>query len=194
MAYALFSRSFESGLRNSVVTISNKWTGVPAVILESPLGGILSTQGVAVLDDEANLNVYIDTAEEWTVKVLDGQVLEYNVLDPKKIVTVSDLDRIVPEIGVTYVLNKPPYTEYIWDGVNLISGLNATQTALVQNLSDSEISNVAYDGQGRMISYRRSGVDHTVTYPDAFTCIFSNTTGASKTVTLDSNGRVSSIF
>ena len=194
MAYSLFSRNYDIGLKNSVVTISNKWTGVPAVILEGPGGGIVSAQGVAQLDNQANLNVYIDTAQEWTIRVMDGQVLEYNVQDPKKIVSVTDLQNVVPERGVTYVLDHAPFTEYVWDGENLINSISASQTTMVENLADTQISNVQYTVGGKISSYTRSGVEHSVDYPDANTYIFSNTTGVTKIVTLDNNGNVISII
>lgn len=194
MAYNLFSRTFDINLRNSIVTISNKYTGTPAIILESPSGGILSQQGIAKLDNNAQLNVVIDTAQEWTVKILDGQVLEYNVLDPKKIVTLSDLKELVPEIGVTYVLDTPPYPEYTWDGTNLISSLTSAEIALVQSLDGSNISDITYDVDGEISSYKKNGIQHNVDKPDAFTLIFSNETGTTRIVTRDSNGKVTNII
>jgi hypothetical protein len=194
MAYALFSRTYDIGLRNSVVTIADRFTGEPAIILESPTGGIKSLQGVAQLDNQAQLNVYIDTARSWEINVMDGQTLEYNVLDPKKIVSITELQQIAPEHGITYVLDKPPFTEYRWDGENLISDLSAKERALVQSMADTNISNVTYNGDGKITGYRKSGVQHTISYPDANTIVFSNETGFIKTVTTNGSGAVTAII
>lgn len=194
MAYSLYTRTYDVTLRNSYVTISDKWTGVPAVIMQGPTGGLINTQGLARLDDQAQLNVYIDISQEWTVKVLDGQVLEYNVLEPKKILTIPDLYQIVPELGVTYVLDKPPYTEYVWDGVNLVASLTAGQTAMVQSLANSSVGNFTFGVDGKITSFIKNGVLHNVTYPDANTYVFTNTTGSMKVVTVDGNDKVTSII
>ena len=142
----------------------------------------------------ANLNVYIDTAQEWIVRVMDGQILEYNVNDPKKITSISDLRTLVPEIGVTYVLDKAPYTEYTWDGENLISNLNASQTTLIKTMANSEVAGVTYNGSGKISGYTKAGVAHTVTYPDANTYVFSNDTGVVKIVTVDGSDLSSQLF
>lgn len=194
MAYALFTRNYDITLRNLDVTISNKWTGVPAVILESPTGGIKSTQGTAKLDNLANLNVYIDTSQEWTVTVMGGQPLTYNILDPKQIVNITELNTLVPEIGKTYVLDQPPYPEYVWDGETLIKSLSSSERYLVESLAIPQIGNVTFNLEGKIESYERSGILHTVTYPDANTIVISNTTGVSRTVYLNGAGSVTSII
>jgi hypothetical protein len=194
MAYSLFSQTYDITLKNSYVTISNKWTGVPAIIMQSPLGGLVNNQGLAKLDNEAQLNVYIDTSQEWTVKVLDGQVLQYNVLEPKKILSIPDLLNIVPEFGVTYVLDKAPYTEYTWDGVNLVASLTSDETAMIQMMANSSVGQFMYNIDGKITSYVRNGILHNVDYPDPNTWVFSNTTGVVKTVTVDGSERVTSII
>lgn len=193
MAYSLFTRTYDITLANSVVTITNRWTGQPATIMQGPSGGVINTQGAARLDIVAQLNVYIDDTQEWVVKVLDGLILEYNVDQPKKLVAVTDFATLRPEVGVTYVLSQPPYTEYTWDGLNLVSSLTSSQTALIQSMSDVTINNIIKDGQDRVIAYVKNGIDHYISYPDAFTYVFSNTTGTVKTVTVDINGYVVSI-
>lgn len=194
MTYSLFSRAYDISLRNSYVTISNKWTGVPATIVQSPLGGLINNQGLAQLDNQAQLNVYIDTSQEWTVQVLDGQTLQYNVLEPKKIVSIPDIYNIVPEFGVTYVLNQPPYTEYTWDGVNLIASLTSNQVAMIQSMANSSLGSMTYNSDGKLTSYVKNGILHTISYPDANTWVFSNTTGTIKTVTVDGSEKVISII
>ena len=194
MTYSLFSRAYDISLRNSYVTISNKWTGVPATIVQSPLGGLINNQGLAQLDNQAQLNVYIDTSQEWTVQVLDGQTLQYNVLEPKKIVSIPDIYNIVPEFGVTYVLNQPPYTEYTWDGVNLIASLTSNQVAMIQSMANSSLGSMTYNSDGKLTSYVKNGILHTISYPDANTWVFSNITGTIKTVTVDGSEKVISII
>ena len=193
MAYALYSAVYDITLRNSDVVITNKFTGVPAVVMQSPDSGTINSQGLAKLDDQARLNVYIDTAQEWNIKVLSGQVLPYNVLDPKQIVTIQELQSLVPQIGKTYVLSQPPYTEYTYDGVRLVPSLSAEQTLLLQSMSNTSLSNVVFRNDGKIISYIKDNIQHMITYPDANTIIISNDTGASKVITIDGQGKVSDI-
>jgi hypothetical protein len=193
MAYGLFTRTYDVTLRFSDVVISNKWTGVPALIMAGPSGGVLNDKGTAALDVNAQLNVYIDLDQEWTVKIMDSGVLEYNILDPKKIVSISELRTLVPRTGVTYVLNQAPYSEYVWDGVNLVSSLNSSETSLVQVLSDVQLSNIVTDVGGRITSYTLNGSVHTIDYSTPNVYMFSNDTGTSKMVTVDNDGNVISI-
>jgi hypothetical protein len=193
MAFSLLTRNYDITLANSVVTITNKWTGLPATIVEGPQGGVLNTQGAAKLNAQAGLNVYLDDTQEWVVKVLDGLILEYNVDNPKQLVAVTDFTTLNPKVGVTYVLNQPPYTEYTWDGLNLVSNLTSAQVNMVQSLSDVTLNNVVKNIDGKVVSYVKNGVEHFISYPDAFTYVFSNTTGTVKTVTVDAQGYVISI-
>lgn len=193
MAYSLYTAVYPITLKNKIVTISNRWTGLPATILDGPSGGVITTKGVAQLDDNATLNVYIDTAQEWVVNVMDGTVLPYNILDPKQFVSAHELTSLVPEAGKTYVLDVPPYTEYTWDGVNLVPKLTAEQTKLVQYMEDPVLTGITMSG-GKLTSYTKNGVLHTVSYPDEFTVVISNSTGAVKTITLDGSGAVTDII
>lgn len=193
MAYAQYIATYDPTLRNSVVTITEKYTGRPATILERLDGGIASNQGLAKLDAQARLSVIIDTDKEWVIKVVDGQVLPYNVYPPKQVVTAEELRSIVPKVGVTYVLDVPPYTEYKWDGHQFVSDLTSKQVNSLKSLSDSSISNMQFNQAGKLISYISQGVPHTVSYPDPTTIVFSNNTGVLKTIKLDGNGHVLTI-
>lgn len=176
----------------SFVVIRNKWTGVPAIILETPTGGVLSNQGISRLDDQARLNVYIDISQQWDIKVLDNQPLPYNILDPKQSISLSDFTNIVPEIGKTYVLNTPPYTEYTWDGERLISSLGSFERNFVASMVSSTPTTMTMSG-GKLSTYNRAGIQHLVSYPDANTVIITNTTGETRTIILDNAGLVLSI-
>lgn len=193
MAYALFSRTYELTLRNSYVSIVNKWTGTPATILENPTSGIVNTQGIAKLDTLARLNVYLDTSQEWTVNVMDGQTIPYNVLYPKQVISIPDIETLQPEIGKTYIVNEVPYPEYTWDGNNLVSSLSASERYMISSMANPQLTDITTDA-GKLTSYTKSGILHTVTYPDAFTVIISNTTGVSRTITVDGSGFVTSII
>jgi hypothetical protein len=200
MTYALYSAQYDATLANALVSISNRWTGVPAIIMAGPTGGVVNTQGNAQLDAQARLNVYIDTAQEWTVSIPNAQTPPYTVIDPKQVVTLAELTTLIPQIGKTYVLSQPPFTEYTWDGENLIASLTGAQTNLIQSLGDSNLSNITFnapgsgDGAGKINSYIKSGIQHDVTYPDSTTVIISNSTGLSKIIGLDVNGLVTSII
>lgn len=192
MAYALFSKTFELTLRNSPVSIINKWTGVPAVILENPVGGIVNTQGIAKLDTLARLNVYIDTSQEWVVNVMDGQSVPYNVLYPKQVISTSDFLTLEPEVGKTYVVSEPPYLEYTWDGNNLIPSLSASERYMISVMANPQLTNVVTNG-GKLESYTKNGISHTVTYPNPNSVVISNETGVTRNISLDGTGSVLSI-
>lgn len=192
MAYALFSRTYDLTQRNSTVSITNKWTGQPATILGTPAGGIVNTQGLAKLDTLARLNVYLDTSQEWTVSIMNEQSIPYNVLDPKRVISRVDLDGLQPELGKTYVLAESPYTEYTWDGNNLVPSLSAQERYMISTLANPQLSNVVVSG-GKLVSYSKNGVAHSVGYPDSTHVVISNTTGVSKTITIDGTGSVVSI-
>lgn len=59
---------------------------------------------------------------------------------------------------------------------------------------NSSITNVVLNGSGKIESYQRGGVAHTVTYPDANTVVITSAQGFSKTITLDGSGKVVSIL
>lgn len=193
MAYQLYSSFFDPSLKNLPVTITNKWTGFPAIIMQGSDGGVISTQGVANLDDQARLSVYIDTAQDWNIRVMDTKVLPYNIIDPKQFISPSEISTLKPIPGKTYVLDQPPYTEYFWDGVNLIPSITAEETRLVQTLANPTVTNITYDSQNRMTGYIKNNIQHLISYPDANTIIMSNDTGANLTIALDDNGNVISI-
>lgn len=72
MAYILLSQSFGLAKANLPVTITEATTGVPAVLLSSPTGGLVSTTGDTKLDASGNLSVYVDGAFTWSVSVDSG--------------------------------------------------------------------------------------------------------------------------
>lgn len=74
------------------------------------------------------------------------------------------------------------------------SWLSSTEVAATRALvSGAGLSGATYDGSGRLTSYTRQGVVHTVSYPSSTTVVVSNTLGAEREVTLDGSGRVQAI-
>lgn len=59
MAYSLYTAQYPAK-PNARVTITNVSTGVPAIILASATGGVVSKEGHTKLDAFGNLSVYID--------------------------------------------------------------------------------------------------------------------------------------
>lgn len=57
-------------------------------------------------------------------------------------------------------------------------------------MSGDEIPSVTYNGSGKISGFVSDGVAHTVTYPDANTIAITNSLGASRTVAVNSDGRM----
>jgi hypothetical protein len=71
MAYNLYTQSYGTTNANYKVVLTETATGIPATILNSATGGLVSNQGIASLDASGNLSVYVDTAKSYTVKIVD---------------------------------------------------------------------------------------------------------------------------
>lgn len=67
MAYALYTQSFGTANANGEVRIVNSTTNVPAIVMSSATGGVISSNGFATLDASGNLSVYIDTSDTYNV-------------------------------------------------------------------------------------------------------------------------------
>lgn len=120
MAYTLYTQSFGSTRANYPVRIIEVSTGKPAIVLTSSTGGVSSDQGKATLDSNGNLSVYIDTARVWDIQVEEVAPTDQVVGQDTVFVKTKDLDTLVGVPGVTYVLNKAPYTRYITNGTKLV--------------------------------------------------------------------------
>lgn len=72
MAYNLVTKSFGSNLANAPIRILEVSTGVPAIIMQSETGGVISTDGRTFTDGSGNLAVYIDTAKGWNISIDDN--------------------------------------------------------------------------------------------------------------------------
>lgn len=78
-------------------------------------------------------------------------------------------------------------TNYLVTG-NGITG--STANAVQALVSGDDIPSVTYNGAGRISGFVSDGVAHTITYPDANTITVTNSLGASRTVAVNSEGRV----
>lgn len=133
MAYTLFSQSY--GVNNALanVTIFESATGVPALILSSATGGVVSDKGLATLDGSGNLSVYIDTARTWVVKVIDeAHNQDTSVVGFRQFNSLAELVSTTGVQGVVYSVftaGPPPvYVSYIWNGVGFALVAPAPQT------------------------------------------------------------------
>lgn len=154
MPYTLYTRSYGSSSAGYKVQIVDSNIGVPARILSSAAGGLISEDGRTSLDSSGNLNVYLDTSRTWSVNVIDEDV-------------------------------KPIDSAF----------LTTTEASQVRALvTGSGVSGVTYDGSSRIIGYVVNGIVHTITYPTSTSAVISNTLGATRNVTFDSSGRVTSII
>jgi hypothetical protein len=85
--------------------------------------------------------------------------------------------------------------EYWSNGTEWSQTPTAGQVRALSTLAQGDFSNAVYDGSGRLVSYSRVGVPHTVAYPDAFHAVITNTSGApARTVTLDGSGRATALI
>jgi hypothetical protein len=116
MAYSTYTQSFGSGFANSVVTITEAGTGLPATILASTNGGLLSNQGQASLDSSGNLSVVIDTARTWNINTFDGVSIQPVIPVSSKLIKTNEVSTIIGEPGVIYSLDTAPFTPYTWNG------------------------------------------------------------------------------
>lgn len=75
MAYNLVTKTFGSNLANSPVRILEVSTGIPATIMQSEAGGVISTDGRTFTDGSGNLAVYLDTTKGWNITVDDNYTI-----------------------------------------------------------------------------------------------------------------------
>ena len=74
MAYILLTRSYGSVNARGQVRIFETTTGVPAVLLATSTGGLISDKGVTYLDNSGNLSVYVDGSKTLSVICVDQNV------------------------------------------------------------------------------------------------------------------------
>jgi len=74
MAYTLTTYSFGATYANYKVQIKNSVTGIPAVVLATATGGLISNDGIATLDSGGNLSVYLDSSGTWSYVIINGLV------------------------------------------------------------------------------------------------------------------------
>ena len=72
MAYINLTGVFGAARANLPVTIVEYSTGIPAIILSSATGGLVSTQGDTFLDSSGNLSVWVESGKSWSVSVDEG--------------------------------------------------------------------------------------------------------------------------
>lgn len=72
MAYILLSQSFGVAKANLPCFVAEASTGVPAILLSTATGGVISLGGRHQLDASGNLNVYVDDSKTFAVYVDSG--------------------------------------------------------------------------------------------------------------------------
>ena len=72
----------------------------------------------------------------------------------------------------------------------LLSTLSPEEQAALQSLLFGTFTGGTYDGEGRLVSYYRNGILHTVDYTDPLNPVISNSQGQIRSVSLDGDGRV----
>jgi hypothetical protein len=76
---------------------------------------------------------------------------------------------------------------------NITGSLSEAEAAAVESAVSGTFADAVYDGSGRLISFTRSGIAHTITYGSGIATI-SNTSGApSRVVSFDGSNRVTAI-
>jgi hypothetical protein len=194
MAYDLYSQSFGSYNANKAVSITSVVTGQPALILSSPLGGIVSNNGLAKLDSNGDLSVCIDIAIVWNVVVLEQNFFNDSAVALIRRVKKSDLSKIVGDIGTIYVTDEIPLEYFYWDGAVMVQLPTSIQSTSVKSFSDQNMSGITYNLNGKVTSYVKEGTLHSVDYSVPGKITITNTSGASKTFLLDNQGRATSFY
>ena len=122
MAYALYTQALGSQYANSPVKITNSSAGVPAVVLASSTGGLLNSNGDAVLDGSGNLSVVIDTAITWTVTPTTKVAFNPNpvVVFTGNYASFPAASKFAP--GYIAIAADQANAEYITDGTTWKSG------------------------------------------------------------------------
>lgn len=113
--YALYTASYGSTYANDPVKIFEQGTYIPAIVMASATGGVLSTSGRAVLDSSGNLSVYLDSAKTWVVVpdyVNQGaSASSSNTQETTQLLVktaVQSLDTKTPTKGTATIANASP--------------------------------------------------------------------------------------
>lgn len=131
MAYTLYTKSFGSGYANGLVRITDSETDVPATILASATGGLVSENGEVRLNSSGNLSIYIDTSRTYNVKTFDGDIL--NEIQPSIIAINASRSFTTDDDGKTFQVNG----EYT---LTLPSGLSWKRGVYIQCPAGSAVS------------------------------------------------------
>jgi hypothetical protein len=184
MTYSLYTQSFGQSFSNANVLITEVGTGAPAIILTSPTGGVLNSQGQAKLDNLGNLFVYIDNSRTWNVAVFDG-ITTGPPPEPVKtvFVTPQQITSIAGVQNVVYILNRVPYTRFAAD-------LNGNLQPL--NGGTGNVDNFVYDSQHRVTSFLLSGIPYSFSYPDNNTIQVAGDSIAT-TISFDNSGYIQTV-
>lgn len=195
MAYNQYNRSLGILNANADVVITEYSTGSPAIILSTLTGGVISSEGRARLDSIGNLSVIIDTARQWVISIQESPEAAHTAIPASYVVLPQgEIETMSGRVGIIYVSDIAPQVSYYWDGIKMVRHLSLGEVEAVNALVNGTFVNGVYDSNGRLINYIRQGVRHNIAYPNSFTAIISNELGNTRTVTFDSNGRVSSIL
>lgn len=193
MSYGLYTASYGSYNADRQVSITDAASGLPALILGSALGGVVTNLGLTKLDSSGNLNVYIDLSRTWKVEVFEETFRENNSVNIVRALTVPELSTVIGELGITYIVRETN-KQYFWDGTKLVPFPDRFQLSAIDSFSNQTFSSFTYDGSNRIQTYVRDGIAHTVNYPTSTQVVISNITGTSRTINLDSSGKVIAIL
>lgn len=192
--YNYYNRSFGVPNANRQVSIVSYSSGLPAVILASPSGGMVSNTGIVDLDSSGNLSVVIDTSQTWVVTVLGQSSISQNAVSSVVEIRKSELLQIAGQVGTMYITDNVPREYYLWDGLAMVQIPSFNQSSRLKFLSDPSILDITYNLSGKVISYTKQGIIHNVNYSQPDRIVISNTTGASKTFILNNLGKVTSFY
>jgi hypothetical protein len=193
MAYGLYTASYGNYNSGRQVSITDVANGLPALILASASGGIVTNTGLTKLDNNGNLAVYIDLDRTWRVEVFEETFRENTAVNTVRMITVPEITTIVGELGVTYVV-KETNAHYYWNGAELVPFPNRFQLEALNSLYNQVFASFTYGVGGKLESYIRDGIAHTVTYNSPTQITISNVTGTTRTVNLDNTGKVIAIL
>lgn len=147
MAIGLYAQSFGLAYANATVYIREVGTSLPATVMASSTGGVVSYNGMANLDAGGDLAVYIDTAKNWVV------TLESPALSPSTTVTAGGFTA-VPAAS----FNRPADTTAYAVG-DLVA--NTTTAGSVVPLSLTIARTLGGSGIIRRVRIRKTGTSLT---------------------------------
>ena len=137
MAISLYTQAFGISNAKSQVVITEVSTGIPATILSSATGGVVSVSGITTLDSNGNLSVYIDTARTWVVTLVSQNQIN-NTL-------------------ITTPLYLPNWSSGGVDGVSITATSSSGVTQIASTSSQINSTSIMVDNPGPYDVYIKTG-------------------------------------